>query len=100
MRKDMGDLLVNGLLPDPSDLNNVKLQKELATTILMKELKSLLSKYDELYLDPIIRDNGDFLIPLHPDLKKNKEAQKRVADAFSEMMKADLSKKPKSKAWV
>ena len=33
-------------------------------------------------------------------LKKNKEAQKRVADAFSEMMKADLSKKPKSKAWV
>ena len=67
---------------------------------LLKELKSLLSKYDELYLDPIIRDNGDFLIPLHPDLKKNKEAQKRVADAFSEMMKADLSKKPKSKAWV
>ena len=44
--------------------------------------------------------HGDFLIPLHPDLKKNKEAQKRVADAFSEMMKADLSKKPKSKAWV
>ena len=67
---------------------------------LMKELKSLLSKYEELYLDPIIRDNGDFLIPLHPDLKKNKEAQKRVADAFSEMMKSDLSKKPKSKAWV
>ncbi len=26
---------------------------------LMNELKSLLSKYDELYLDPIIRDNGD-----------------------------------------
>ena len=67
---------------------------------LMKDLKSLLAKYDELYLDPIIRDNGYFLIPLHPDLKKNKEAQKRVADAFSEMMKADLSKKPKSKAWV
>jgi hypothetical protein len=67
---------------------------------LMKDLKTLLAKYDELYLDPIIRDNGDFLIPLHPDLKKNKEAQKRVADAFSEMMKADLSKKPKSKAWV
>ena len=43
---------------------------------LMKDLKTLLAKYDELYLDPIIRDNGDFLIPLHPDLKKNKEAQK------------------------
>ena len=41
---------------------------------LMKELKDLLSKYDELYLEPIIRDNGDFLIPLHPELKKNKEA--------------------------
>ena len=35
----MGELLVGGLLPDPSDLNSVKLQKELATTILMKELK-------------------------------------------------------------
>ena len=34
----------------------------------MKELKDLLSKYDELYLEPIIRDNGDFLIPLHPEL--------------------------------
>ncbi len=67
---------------------------------LMKELKALLGKYEDLYLDPIIRDNGDFLIPLHPNLKKNREAQKRVADAFSEMMKADLGKKPKSKAWV
>ena len=62
---------------------------------LMKELKSLLSKYDELYLDPIIRDNGDFLIPLHPDLKKKIKKHKRVADAFSEMMKSDLGKNPK-----
>ena len=67
---------------------------------LMKELKALLEKYEDLYLAPVVRDNGDFLIPLHPHLKKNREAQKRVAEAFSEMMKADLGKKPKSKAWV
>ena len=66
----------------------------------MRELKGLLVKYEDLYLEPIVRDNGDFLIPLHPDLKKNLEAQKRVAEAFSEMMKADLGKKPRSKAWV
>ena len=45
---------------------------------LMKELKSLLSKYEELYLDPIIRDNGDFLIPLHPDLKKIKKHKREL----------------------
>lgn len=39
MRKDMGELVIGGLLPDPSDLNNVKLQKQLATTILLKEMK-------------------------------------------------------------
>ena len=67
---------------------------------LMKELKALLEKYEDLYLEPVVRDNGDFLIPLHPHLKKNREAQKRVAEAFSQMMQADLGKRPKSKAWV
>ena len=50
-------------------------------------------KFEQLDIDQELQ--GDY-----PHLKKNKEAQKRVADAFSEMMKSDLSKKPKSKAWV
>ena len=67
---------------------------------LMGELQQLLKKYDELYMEPFIKDNGDFVISLNPQLKKNRESQRRVAEAFSEMMKGDLGKKPKSKAWV
>ena len=37
---------------------------------LMKELKALLEKYEDLYLAPVVRDNGDFLIRLSTPLEK------------------------------
>ena len=39
VRKDIADLLVAGMLPTPEDLGSLKFQKELATTILLNELR-------------------------------------------------------------
>ncbi len=52
------------------------------------------------YEKPFFRTDGDLVIPLNASLKKNREAHRKFANAFSEMMKRDASKKPKSKAWV
>ncbi len=49
---------------------------------------------------PFFRADGDLVIPLNSTLKKNREAHKRFANAFSQMMKGDASKRRKNKAWV
>ena len=49
---------------------------------------------------PFFRADGDLVIPLNSTLKKNREAHKRFANAFSQMMKSDASKRRKNKAWV
>ena len=63
------------------------------------EVSDLLKKYPD-YEKPFFRTDGDMVIPLNSALKKNREAHRRFANAFSEMIKRDASKKPKSKAWV
>lgn len=66
--------------------------------LLLSALKQILAQFDE-YEQPIIRADGDIVIPLNPVLKKNRAAFKGLADAFSEMMKQDV-KPRRSSTWV
>ena len=52
------------------------------------------------YVSPVIRADGDIVIPLEPALKKSRESHRRLAETFRSMMDADLPEKPKSRAWV
>ena len=65
---------------------------------LLAALKVLLPQFDD-YEHPIIRTDGDIVIPLDPVLKKNRAAFKGLADAFSEMMKHEVRPK-RSSTWV
>ena len=66
--------------------------------LLLSALKQILAQFDD-YEQPIIRADGDIVIPLNPVLKKNRAAFKGLADAFSEMMKQDV-KPRRSSTWV
>ena len=52
------------------------------------------------YIAPVIRADGDIVIPLEPNLKKSRESHRRLAETFRSMMDADNPEKPKSRAWV
>ena len=66
---------------------------------ILEEVNEILKKYSN-YERPFFRTDGDLVIPLNSALKKNREAHRKFANAFSTMMKRDASKRPKSKAWV
>ena len=66
---------------------------------LLDEILLVLKKHPDFDL-PFFRTDGDLVIPLNSSLKKNREAHKRFANAFSQMMKSDASKRRKNKAWV
>ncbi len=65
---------------------------------LLAVLKAALPNFDD-YQQPIVRADGDIVIPLDPVLKKNRAAFKGLADAFSEMMKHEVRPK-RSSTWV
>jgi len=66
--------------------------------LLMECLIALLKKFPD-YTPPRLRMDGDIVIPLDPDLKKNRERARNVADAITEMMNRD--RRPKmSRTWV
>ncbi|XDZ65683.1 hypothetical protein AB8880_12290 [Alphaproteobacteria bacterium LSUCC0684] len=64
---------------------------------LIASLKTLLADFSD-YQSPILRADGDIVIPLDPTLKKNREAQKNLAEAISSMMNGDMRRR--SSAWV
>ena len=66
---------------------------------LLDEILIVLKKHPD-FDPPFFRTDGDLVIPLSKSLKKNREAHKRFANAFSQMMKDDASKRRKNKAWV
>ena len=66
---------------------------------LLDEILDVLKKHPD-FDPPFFRSDGDLVIPLNSSLKKNREAHKRFANAFSQMMKNDASKRRKNKAWV
>ena len=66
---------------------------------LLDEIVSIMAKYPD-FDPPFFRTDGDLVVPLNSSLKKNREAHRRFANAFSQMMKSDAGKKRKNKAWV
>ena len=52
------------------------------------------------YIEPVVRADGDIVVPLEPNLKKSRESHRRLAETFRSMMDADIPEKPKSRAWV
>ena len=66
---------------------------------LLDEIMLVLKTYPD-FDPPFFRTDGDLVIPLNSDLKKNREAHKKFANAFSQMMKNDTTKRRKNKAWV
>ena len=70
------------------------LEKKLRDEILL-----IIKNYPD-FDPPFFRADGDLVIPLNSDLKKNREAHKKFANAFSQMMRNDAGKRRKNKAWV
>ena len=66
---------------------------------LLDEISMVLKKHPD-FDPPFFRTDGDLVIPLNSAHKKNREAHKRFANAFSQMMKNDASKRRKNKAWI
>ena len=66
---------------------------------LLDDILSIMKKHPD-FDAPFFRTDGDLVIPLNSSLKKNREAHKRFANAFSQMMKSDAGKRRKNKAWV
>ena len=66
---------------------------------LLDEIVLIMKRYPD-FDPPFFRTDGDLVVPLNSSLKKNREAHRRFANAFSQMMKSDAGKKKKNKAWV
>ena len=67
-------------------------------TELMEALVDLLKRFPD-YTPPRVRLDGDIVIPLDVDLKKNRQRTKNLADAMSEWMSRDLGPR-RSRTWV
>ena len=65
---------------------------------LMAALQTLVAKFGN-YDPPRLRKDGDIVIPLDAILKKNHEANRNFAEAFSQLMRDDLGPK-RSSTWV
>ena len=70
-------------------------EQERELMIALKELVAGFANYDP----PRLRKDGDIVIPLDAILKKNREAHRCFADAFSQLMSDDLGPK-RSSTWV
>ena len=65
----------------------------------LKAILEILSDHQN-YVEPLVRADGDIVIPLEPNLKKSRESHRRLAETFRSMMDSDFPKKSKSRAWV
>ena len=66
---------------------------------LLDDILSIMKNHPD-FDAPYFRTDGDLVVPLNSSLKKNREAHRKFANAFSQMMKSDADKKRKNKAWV
>ena len=85
------------LLPD-ADFDDTNSDQPSQESELMMALMDLLKKFPN-YTPPRVRLDGDIVIPLDVDLKKNRQRAKNLADAMSEWMSRDLGPR-RSRTWV
>jgi len=89
--------VTDALLPD-ADFDESSNDPITQETALMEALIDLLKKFPD-YTPPRVRLDGDIVIPLDVDLKKNRQRAKNLADAMSEWMSRDLGPRS-SRTWV
>ena len=89
--------VTDALLPD-ADFDESSNDSITQETALMEALIDLLKKFPD-YTPPRVRLDGDIVIPLDVDLKKNRQRVKNLADAMSEWMSRDLGPR-RSRTWV
>lgn len=89
--------VTDALLPD-ADFDESSNDPITQETALMEALIDLLKKFPD-YTPPRVRLDGDIVIPLDVDLKKNRQRAKNLADAMSEWMSRDLGPR-RSRTWV
>ena len=87
----------NALLPD-ADFDESSSDLVTQESALMEALVDLLKKYPD-YTPPRVRLDGDIVIPLDAEFKKNRQRAKNLADAMSEWMSRDLGPR-RSRTWV
>ncbi|MBT6122034.1 MAG: hypothetical protein HOH48_01570 [Candidatus Puniceispirillum sp.] len=87
----------DALLPD-ADFDDTTSDQATQESALMEALMDLLKKFPD-YTPPRVRLDGDIVIPLDVDLKKNRQRAKNLADAMSEWMSRDLGPR-RSRTWV
>ena len=71
--------------------NSTESEKIKAEVELLQKLTELVTKYKD-YEAPRIRSDGDIIISLNSDLKKNRQAFQSLADAVQLMMDRDKPK--------
>ena len=89
--------VTDALLPD-ADYDDTTSDMVSQEAELMQALIDLLKKFPD-YTPPRVRLDGDIVIPLDVDLKKNRQRAKNLADAMSEWMSRDLGPR-RSRTWV
>ena len=80
-------------MSEPTAAQNAEQEKQL-----LAALEKLLEDFGN-YETPYLRKDGDIVIPLDAILKKNREANRNFAEAFSQLMRDDLGPK-RSSTWV
>ena len=75
------------------DLKKQDIEKKNQEKELLEKLTAIVSEYTD-YEVPRMRSDGDIVISLDSDLKKNRQAFQSLADAVQLIMNSD---KPKSK---
>ena len=89
--------VTDALLPD-ADYDGSTSDLVTQEAELMQALINLLKKFPD-YTPPRVRLDGDIVIPLDVDLKKNRQRAKNLAGAMSEWMSRDLGPR-RSRTWV
>ena len=74
--------------------NNVQSEKVKAEVELLQKLTNLVTEYQD-YEAPLIRSDGNIVIPLKIDLKRKRQAFQSLADAVQLMMDRDKPKRYK-----
>ena len=80
---------------DVEEINMAYDEQEKNLMAALQDLTVRFSNYDP----PRLRKDGDIVIPLDAVLKKNREAHRNFAEAFSQLMRDDLGPK-RSSTWV
>ena len=88
----LGTSMSNGKNDTGGSANSTQSEPIKTEVELLQKLKELVSEYKD-YEAPRIRSDGDIIISLNSDLKRNRQAFQSLADAVQLMMDRDKPKR-------